>query len=86
MAFSFGLTVGALILFLGKYSGVHVNPGVTLALFRVDCCLGNVVVPYAFFQVLGGLLAGLTLRLILASADTTSLGSTRLATGVDPIA
>jgi len=43
------------------------------------------LVPYLSFQIVGGLFAGLTLRLILGStASTVSLGSTKLASSINP--
>lgn len=80
IASAFGGTVTALILILGKYSGSLVNPALTLATATARQLKRRLVLPYLFFQVLGGLAAGLGLRTVFGSADPgTALGSARLA-------
>ncbi|MHB8567590.1 MAG: MIP/aquaporin family protein [Nitrososphaerales archaeon] len=85
IALTFGGTVGILILLLGKYSGTVINPAITVAAASVRLLRKDLIVPYLFFQLMGGLLAGITLRYIFLSVDTTSLGATKLANGINPI-
>ncbi len=85
IALSFGSTVALVILLLGKYSGAHINPAVTLARVFARLSIRDLFVPYVGFQLLGGLTAGLTLRQLFISVDATkNLGSTELADGIDP--
>ena len=45
----------------------------------------DLIVPYLFFQLVGRVLAGITLRLVFVSSlSLNDLGSTKLATGVSP--
>ena len=86
MALTFGATVGAIIILLGEHSGAVINPALTLAAASARLLKGNFVIPYIVFQTAGGILAGLTLRIVFAPfGDTTSLGSTKLAASINPI-
>ena len=85
VALTFGGTVAVIIDLLGTYSGAIINPALTLASFSARLLDGRLSVLYAISQFLGGLLAGLTLVVIFSPMyDLTSLGSTKLATGIDP--
>ena len=84
IALAFGGTVGVLILLLGE-SSAQINPAVTLAHVLTRLTRPGLLVPFVAFQILGGLLAGLTLRFAFGSSGgTTSLGSTKLASGLNP--
>lgn len=87
IAFSFGSTVSVVIYFLGKHSGAVINPAITFGATFAKILHSRYFIPYLFFQLIGGLLAGFTLRLIFsASASSTiELGSTELAKGVSPV-
>lgn len=64
---------------LGKYSA-HINPAVTLASALSGAVPRTLLIPYVSFQIVGGLLAGLTLRFLFGSmGSAASLGSTKLA-------
>jgi glycerol uptake facilitator protein len=81
---SFGATVAGVIISLGRYSA-HINPAVTVAHAAVGKIDKSRLVPYLGFQIVGGLFAGLTLRLVLGSAvSAASLGSTKLASSINP--
>ena len=83
IALSFGLTVGALGLVLGGVSGAHVNPALSVANVFVGRLRTGLLVPFAFFQVLGALTAGAILRLVFpAPSASTFLGSTLLAPSI----
>jgi len=87
IAFSFGATVATVIYFLGKHSGAVINPAITFGAIFARILHSKYFVPYLFFQVTGGLLAGLTLKLVFSSTISVSeLGSTELAKGVNPLA
>jgi len=67
----------AIIWSLGKY-WIHINPAITVAHAVADAIRQGVLIPYVGFQILGGLLAGLTLRLMFQSVDSVIiLGSTK---------
>ena len=86
VALIFGGTVAIIIERLGTYSGAIINPALTLASFSAKLISGRLGVLYVISQFVGGVVAGLTLRLIFSSAsDLTSLGSTKLATGIGPL-
>lgn len=83
VALVFGCTVSSMILLLGKRSGAHINPAITLAHAVAGLSEGKQVLPYVSFQLLGGLLAGLSLSLVFAHSDASaSLGATKLAPNV----
>ena len=85
VAIAFGGTVAAVVFFLGKHSGAAINPAITVAVASAKLLRKDLFVPYLFFQLVGGLLAGLTLRLFFLSFDNgSSLGSTKLANGISP--
>jgi len=76
-----------IILILGKQSGAVINPALTLAAASARLLKGNLVIPYILFQTAGGLLAGLTLKLVFSPlGDATSLGSTKLGSSVGAMA
>jgi glycerol uptake facilitator-like aquaporin len=86
IAASFGTTVGLVILLLGEYSGAVINPAITVGATFAKILHSKYFIPYLFFQITGGLLAGLTLRIIFGSfASSIDLGSTKLGIGVNPI-
>ena len=71
------------ILILGRISGAHIDPAITLAHTMTGKTEPEMLVPYVVFQALGGLLAGFTLRLIFSPFGLPAdLGTTKLASGV----
>lgn len=83
----FGGTVAVVILFLGKHSGAHINPAVTIAHAFAKGTRNDLILPYLCFQGLGAIIAGLTLRVFFLNQTVfpTDLGSTELARGVNPL-
>jgi glycerol uptake facilitator-like aquaporin len=83
----FGGTVGTMIFFLGKHSGAVINPAVTFGVTLARILHSRYFIPYLFFQVVGGLLAGLTLKILFSSVGSTNvrLGSTALSPGINPV-
>jgi aquaporin Z len=74
IALTFGLVVLAMIYALGDVSGCHLNPAVTLGFFVARRFDGRLVVPYVVSQLLGAVLASVTLRLMFPPHAT--LGAT----------
>jgi aquaporin-4 len=86
IAFAFGATVALVILLLGRISGAHINPAITLAHTIAGKTTLDMFVPYISFQVLGGLLAAFTVKLIFSPfGSAADLGTTKLASGVNPL-
>jgi MIP family channel proteins len=83
----FGGTVTLVILLLGKYSGAHINPAVTLAHAFVKKTRSDQILPYLFFQALGSIVAAFTLRVFFLNRTVfpADLGATELASGVLPL-
>jgi MIP family channel proteins len=83
----FGATVMLAILLLGKHSGAHINPAVTIAHAFTNRARSDLVLPYLCFQGLGAVVAALTLRVFFLNQTVfpADLGSTELARGVNPI-
>jgi len=83
----FGGTVALIILLLGKHSGAHINPAVTIAHAFAKRHRNDLILPYLCFQGLGAVVAGLTLRFFFLNRTVfpADLGSTELARGVNPL-
>ncbi len=83
IAFAFGATVGLVILLLGRISGAHINPAITLAHTIAGKTTLEMFLPYVSSQVLGGLLGAFTVKLIFSRfGSPADLGTTKLASGV----
>lgn len=67
IAVTFGLVVMAMIYALGDVSGAHMNPAVTIAFALANRFSWKCVPLYIVCQLLGGLLASLTLKLLFPS-------------------
>ena len=86
IGFAFGATVALVILLLGRISGAHINPAITLAHTIAGKTSLEMFLPYISFQVLGGLLGVFTLKLIFSQLGfSVDLGATKLASGVSPL-
>jgi MIP family channel proteins len=83
----FGGTVAVVIFLLGKYSGAHINPAVTIAHALVKRIRMEQILPYLLFQGLGAIVAAFTLRIFFLNRPIfpADLGATELAPGVVPI-
>jgi len=83
IGFAFGATVALVILLLGRISGAHINPAITLAHMVAGKITLEMFLPYISFQVLGGLVGAFTLKLIFRQFGASiDLGATKLASGV----
>jgi MIP family channel proteins len=86
IGFAFGATVALVILLLGRISGAHINPAITLAHTIAGKTTLEMFVPYISFQVLGGLLGALTVKFIFTQfGASVDFGVTKLASGVSPL-
>ncbi len=66
VAFAFGLTLMALTYALGPVSGCHINPAITIGLALRKRFDAKMVIPYVFFQLVGGIIGGYILYIIAA--------------------
>jgi MIP family channel proteins len=83
IGFAFGTTVALIILFLGRISGAHIDPAITIAHTVAGKTGRDMLVPYVAFQVFGALLGGFTLKLIFSPYGLPGdLGTTKLGSGV----
>lgn len=64
IAITFGLIVMTMIHSLGSISGAHFNPAVTIAFAVAKKFKINQVIPYIISQLIGAVLASITLRLL----------------------
>jgi len=83
----FAGTVALNILLLGKHSGAHINPAVTIAHALSRKTRNHLILPYLCFQGLGAVTAALTLRMFFLNRTVfpADLGSTELARGLNPL-
>lgn len=83
----FAGTVVLNILLLGKHSGAHINPAVTIAHALSKKTRNDLILPYLCFQGLGAAVAALTLRMFFLNQTVfpADLGSTELARGLNPL-
>jgi MIP family channel proteins len=83
VGFAFGAIVALVVMLLGRISGAHIDPAITLAHTVAGKTARDMLVPYVSFQLLGALLGGFTLKLIFSSYGTPAdLGTTKLAGSV----
>jgi MIP family channel proteins len=74
ISLTFGMIVMAMIAALGRVSGAHLNPAVTIGFFAARRMEGRMVFPYVASQICGAFLGSMVLRLIFPSHQT--LGAT----------
>ena len=84
VALAHGLALAVLVSALGPISGGHFNPAVTLGVWitgRIDATRAGV---YVAAQLLGGLAAGLALRLVFpeSSWEPVALGTPAIGAGI----
>lgn len=64
VALAFGLTLMALTYAIGPVSGCHVNPAVTIGMALRKRFDTKLIIPYVFFQLVGGIMGGYILFII----------------------
>ncbi len=75
---AFALAIAAVIYALGRISGAHINPAVTIALWSIGKFPGKDVVPYIVAQLIGATLGSLLFLACIGPAAATvgGLGAT----------
>lgn len=74
VALAFGLIVLAMIYAIGKISGAHINPAVTLGFWAAGRIPARQVAPYIAVQLLGAVVASLCVYVLFP--DSATLGAT----------
>lgn len=84
VALAFGFVVAGLIYTFGSVSGTHINPAVTIAMWRVGEIDAARALAYIVAQLLGGIVGALSLGFVLRGTMWAGegLGMTELASGV----
>lgn len=85
VAFAFGLSVIAMAYTIGKISGCHINPAITLAMLVSKKISGKDAGMYMLFQVIGAILGSAVLYLLAKdSGSTTTLTGANAYTDLIP--
>lgn len=84
VAFAFGLSVVAMAYSIGKVSGCHINPAITLAMLVSKRMSGKDAGMYMLFQVIGAILGSAVLYIIAKdfASTTTHTGANGYAEGM----
>ncbi|MBB4036011.1 aquaporin Z [Dysgonomonas hofstadii] len=72
VAFGFGLSVVAMAYTIGKVSGCHINPAITLGVFLSKRMSAKDAGMYMLFQVIGAIIGATILYAIVSSIDAGS--------------
>jgi len=72
VAFGFGLSVVAMAYTVGKVSGCHINPAITLGVLLSKRMSAKDAGMYMLFQVIGAIIGSAILFAIVSSIDTSS--------------
>ena len=67
---SFGLSVMSVVYAVGSVSGAHINPAVSIAFWLDKKLMTKDLIPYIFFQIVGGILASTLLFFLLPESKT----------------
>ncbi|WP_029904373.1 MIP family channel protein [Prevotella sp. 10(H)] len=83
VAFAFGLAVLAMVYTIGKISGCHINPAITLGLLLSKKISGKDATMYMIFQVIGAILGSAILYMLAkdSGSSTTHTGANGFAEG-----
>jgi MIP family channel proteins len=86
VAFAHGLALAVVVSSLGAVSGGHFNPAVTLGVWIMGRITPVRAVGYVVAQLVGGLAAGLALKLVFADAwPASNIGTPALGAGITPL-
>ena len=77
VAFAFGLAVIGMAYTIGKISGCHINPAITLGMFITKRMSGKDAGMYMIFQVLGAIIGSAILYAFLDILYTNIIGRVR---------
>ena len=67
---SFGMSVMSVVYAIGSISGAHINPAVSIAFWVDKKLMTKDLIPYMFFQIVGGILASTLLFFLLPESKT----------------
>jgi len=84
VALAHGLALAVMVSALGSISGAHFNPAVTFGVWIAGHIPTRLAASYVVAQLIGGLLAALTLRAIFPVDVSPNLGRPQLFEGLDP--
>lgn len=74
VAFAFGLSVVAMVYTIGKISGCHINPAITLGMLVANKISAKDAAGYIVFQIIGAIIgSGILFLLAQNSGSTTTL-------------
>lgn len=74
VSLAFGLTVLTIAYALGRISGAHLNPAVTIGLWAGGRVEAGTVLPYVLAQILGGI-AGAGVLYVIATGNGSAIGN-----------
>lgn len=86
VALAHGIVLAVLVSALGAVSGGHFNPAVTFGVWLTGKIDWHRAGAYVVAQLIGGLLAAWSLRIIFPVSVSPSLGTPALGSGIDPSA
>ncbi|MBD8390222.1 MIP family channel protein [Dysgonomonas sp. BGC7] len=72
VAFAFGLSVVAMAYTIGKISGCHINPAITLGVFLSKKMSGKDAIMYIIFQVVGAIIGSAILYILAKDSGSTT--------------
>jgi len=72
VAFAFGLSVLAMVYTIGKISGCHINPAITLGLLLSKKISGKDAAMYMIFQVIGAIIGSAILYVLAKDSGSTT--------------
>lgn len=75
VSLAFGLSVLTMVYTIGRISGCHLNPAVSIGLWIAGRFNRNEVLPYIFAQVFGGIVAASVLFLIASGQPDFEIGN-----------
>ena len=85
VALAHGIVLAVLVSALGAVSGGHFNPAITFGVWLAGHIPTRRAIAYVLAQLIGGLLAAWSLRLVFSATTSPSLGTPALGSGVDPL-
>lgn len=86
IALAHGIVLAVLVSALGAVSGAHFNPAVTFGVWLAGKMPWRRGLSYIVAQLIGGLLAAWSLRLVFPVTVSASLGTPALGAGISPLA
>ena len=85
VALAHGVVLAVMVSALGAVSGAHFNPAVTFGVWLAGQIPGRRALSYVLAQLIGGLAAAWSLRIIFPATVSQNLGRPALGQGIDPL-